>query len=169
MYIRPINKVFIPIPKCATGTLKWELKKRYRKEHHDIRPWEGTPDDPEAFVVMWRDPIDRFESAWNFLARTTEARRAPWLDHTFQQFCDKVLAEGFDDIHTRPQSDYEVPGREMIRIPWDFEAFAAEFDLELPLHRRNHHERCAAGWTRDLLMRFERRYERDLEIWGRMD
>jgi hypothetical protein len=57
-------------------------------------------------VGVIRDPIDRFESAYNFFAHTNPGTYEPFgSPQDIYQFADAVL-DGLGDPHWMPQSDY---------------------------------------------------------------
>lgn len=96
--IRPAY-VYVPIPKCAST---W-IKHAFGKTRDNFETGAALPGPYVTWVVVLRDPIDRWISA---LAQHHHGSRVDWDRHYRNLGWDRVFEQVVFDNHSEPQSSF---------------------------------------------------------------
>ena len=116
-------------------------------------------------ICMWRDPVERIESAYRMYHRNNVHG---WGDKSFDYFIRHICEnKNLRDPHHMPQ--YEVATNRNGRfvpdrvLKWDWSAVEELYGIKPKVH--NHTPGDPQVWTPELREIFERRYWLDFHIW----
>lgn len=103
-----VTYVYVPIPKCASTWMKHKFGKHrgnFEREH---------PDPNARYVVVLRDPIDRWISG---LAQVHHGNPMDWYLHYRNIGWDQIMNTVVFDNHTEPQYSY-IQNIDFDRTTW---------------------------------------------------
>ena len=112
--------VYVPIPKCASTWMKHAFGKQRANFETDL----DFPRDHAEYVVVLRDPVDRWISG---LAQHHTGNAADWHLHYRNLGWDHVFDQVVFDNHTEPQSSF-VCNINFDRVTWF--RFGADLDKD---------------------------------------
>ena len=156
--VKGVEKTAVLLHRGGSNTLQLGLITRWK-------PLQVSDKPTFPIVTMRREPRDRTESS--FLLR----RSSSPYDGSFETFVLGLNSETFTDV-SAPQVAI-LPSEDCAKeIAWDFEAFAKEFNLPLPLPckaQSTARQYYKLDWTTEMLEHHRRVYKDDYEMWERIN
>lgn len=156
LLVPDLELVFVPILKNASRVLTQAIQERYPSCH---TVGDHIPGDR---VVMWRNPYERLESAYQMRADNgIEEKFCEWVVDS----CKQIIAGNVRDPHLRPQIDFcDNP---MYLLRWDFDGFKRLFRLKKIEHENESGTIYDMEWTSEARSAFRQAYRHDIRIWER--